>query len=151
MHGNVLEWCSDWFSEHLLEAVEDPQGAEAGAGRVARGGAWNGVTMSCRSAYREGIKPSIKYASLGFRVAVSAPEVPESAPPPKSEEPRLWTSRDGRFKVEAVLVSASEDSIQLKRTDNGKTVSVPIEKISDEDQAYVQEYAAASKDQPSKP
>ena len=41
VHGNVLEWCEDWYGEYTLEAVVNPRGAESGGRRVYRGGGWS--------------------------------------------------------------------------------------------------------------
>jgi WD40 repeat protein len=60
------------------------------------------------------------------------------APMPKTErEFREWNTADGMFKVEAQFVGKTGDNIRLKRKDNGKVITVPLEKFSEEDQAYV--------------
>ena len=71
MHGNVGEWCSDWYGEKLFGGT-DPLGPERGSGRVIRGGGWRNYAGYCRSAYRYyGCDPSFRSDSLGFRVARS--------------------------------------------------------------------------------
>jgi len=68
MHGNVAEWCSDWYGIKLSGGT-DPVGPKGGSDRVIRGGGWRGISGSCRSANRKIIDPSIRHDGLGFRVA----------------------------------------------------------------------------------
>jgi len=70
MHGNVREWCSDWFGEKLLRVV-DPVGPREGLNRVNRGGSFGGLPVHCRSAFRFSNAPSNRGDDLGFRVARS--------------------------------------------------------------------------------
>ncbi|TWT80423.1 hypothetical protein CA13_18390 [Planctomycetes bacterium CA13] len=58
-----------------------------------------------------------------------------------ADEPRVWNSADGKFSVEAELVGIENDNVQLLRTDNSKTVSVPIEKLGRRDQKYIRNHA----------
>jgi len=75
MHGNVWEWCRDRWHENYLNAPADSTAWESGdsEGRVRRGGSWDGDPRWCRSAYRGGSKPGVRYFSFGFRVACAAP------------------------------------------------------------------------------
>lgn len=52
MHGNLLEWCSDWYGEYPIEAQTNPKGLLVGEDRVLRGGAWSTCVGDCRSAKR---------------------------------------------------------------------------------------------------
>jgi len=82
MHGNMGEWCSDWYGRYPKGAVSDPTGPKEGSNRVFRGGSWYNVAASCRSARRNGDAPSFRVDFLGFRVALSSqsgiPKSPEA-------------------------------------------------------------------------
>ena len=71
MHGNVLEWCSDWFGKHDNQAIVDPKGPPVGSFRVLRGGCWFFYERDCRSAYRLKRAPVIRNCIYGFRLACS--------------------------------------------------------------------------------
>lgn len=72
MHGNVWEWCLDWYGNYPGGAVIDPVGAASGSLRVHRGGCWNNPAQDCRSAFRDGWAPRVRGDYLGFRLALSA-------------------------------------------------------------------------------
>jgi formylglycine-generating enzyme len=69
MHGNVREWCNDWFGVYLATAETIPAGPASGSNRVLRGGAWNNVTAVVRSSYRSSATPANAGNFIGFRVA----------------------------------------------------------------------------------
>ena len=72
MHGNVREWCQDWYGKtYPSGSVVDPTGPSSGSDRVGRGGSWNYVAGSCRSADRYGSEPGFRSYSLGFRLVLS--------------------------------------------------------------------------------
>jgi formylglycine-generating enzyme required for sulfatase activity len=69
MHGNVSEWCEDWYATDP-EKAPDPANAEGGQHRVIRGGNWNDRAVNCRSANRERELPAKPSMFVGFRVVL---------------------------------------------------------------------------------
>jgi formylglycine-generating enzyme required for sulfatase activity len=70
MHGNVWEWCSDWYGPYPSGLVTDPTGAASGAKRVLRGGSWHLNPRKCRSALRGRDAPDNRNDNFGLRVAL---------------------------------------------------------------------------------
>lgn len=72
VHGNVWEWCNDWFSRDYYShsPVEDPQGPKIGRYRVFRGGSWDNRSRNCRSACRFRASPNNFKPFIGFRVVL---------------------------------------------------------------------------------
>jgi formylglycine-generating enzyme required for sulfatase activity len=67
LHGNVYEWCQDWYGDYPSGSVRDPMGPADGSKRVARGGSWHYGTQDLRSADRSSFVPDYRYHIMGFR------------------------------------------------------------------------------------
>jgi formylglycine-generating enzyme required for sulfatase activity len=72
MHGNVWEWCADWYGPYPTVAVTNPTGPLTGSYRVLRGGCWRGFGTICRAADRYLLEPNSVTDCKGFRLARSA-------------------------------------------------------------------------------
>jgi len=73
MHGNVFEWCNDWYDNNYYanSASNDPVGSNTGEHRVDRGGSWGNNARYCRSANRDWGTSDFQYFILGFRIVYS--------------------------------------------------------------------------------
>ena len=73
VHGNVDEWCADWYDEDYYDAdaaKTDPTGPSSGSSRVGRGGCWDIEALHCRSASRNYSVPGYRDDSSGFRACL---------------------------------------------------------------------------------
>jgi len=76
MHGNVWEWCHDWFGNYPSGLVTDPTGSSSGINRVIRGGSCKFSEWGCSSSYRYGISSDKRWDDLGFRLVILLEEEP---------------------------------------------------------------------------
>jgi formylglycine-generating enzyme required for sulfatase activity len=135
MHGNVWEWCADWYGPdyYAHSPQDDPTGPEGGTHRVCRGGGAGSPPVICRSASRSGTS-GLNY-NTGFRVAAAL------------AVENLWrTSRtaDGKFSVRAKFVKLDGETVTLEKT-NGNTVDVKLDVLCAEDQDYMKQVRDSSK------
>ncbi|MFN0196500.1 MAG: SUMF1/EgtB/PvdO family nonheme iron enzyme, partial [Planctomycetaceae bacterium] len=105
MHGNVAEWCQDWYSPKAYEdpVFEDPVGPQpekpedekALESRVIRGGSWSELGFECRSSRRYRIRPYEKSRLVGFRVIC---QMPQAEPLSSAEKSDTATVGEGTSK-----------------------------------------------------
>ena len=73
MHGNVGEWCQDWYGRYPAASAKNPTGPDSGTNRVARGGGWATYAYNSRSAHREAMDPTRASSDVGFRLVINVP------------------------------------------------------------------------------
>lgn len=94
MHGNVSEWVWDAYAAYDPSQAENPAGAETGAQRVYRGGAWNDFAKNLRSAYRAAMQPDLAAFNVGLRMVRNADAVQGTATAqPNGREPAAARNR----------------------------------------------------------
>ena len=82
MHGNVCEWCSDWYGDYPSGTMSDPSGPSVGSVRIVRRGCWAENAEGCQSANRGRFSAADSNDFLGFRLALSPLEIE----PPKAKK-----------------------------------------------------------------
>jgi formylglycine-generating enzyme required for sulfatase activity len=79
LHGNLFEWCHDWFAVYDVEMTTDPLAAKGDPVRVLRGGSWYDYASICRSADRSTYGPTVRATVNGVRLALSPSGVSPAA------------------------------------------------------------------------
>ena len=113
MHGNVREWCWDYYSEYDLGNESNPSGPTTGSLKVNRGGGWNDFAKHLRSAYRSSTPANNASFNLGFRVVLGAPDSTKQIADSTSEEVIL-DSRNGKTLIVYFTWSGNSRSIANK-------------------------------------
>jgi uncharacterized protein (TIGR02996 family) len=72
MHGNVWEWCSDWYGEYSKGDKVNPPGPSEGSKRVIRGGGWSNAAVNCSASFRGSSAPANRGLNLGLRLLLSS-------------------------------------------------------------------------------
>jgi hypothetical protein len=79
-----------------------------------------------------------KLAELGEEVP-AAGSTPPTQPSPTEAITRIWTDSTGKFRVEAELIAVAGGKVQLKKSDDGAVIAVPLDKLSEEDRRFLEQ------------
>ncbi len=120
MHGNVWEWCHNWFGMDPSVFIEDPQGPLSGSVRVFRGGGWESEAVDCRAARREGDHQMFRNLDLGFRVALS----------PSVNQPNVITNSKDVKTIPNEIISSTDLKTVPNEIANVTDVKVVLESIT---------------------
>ena len=94
-HGNVREWCFDYYGEYDTQNTDNPSGVTTGTLKVNRGGSWNDYAKHMRSAYRSSLAPEQRMNNTGFRIVRNS-EGTENTGTVESSNREIQTSQNGK-------------------------------------------------------
>ncbi|MFA4987493.1 MAG: formylglycine-generating enzyme family protein, partial [Candidatus Brocadiia bacterium] len=132
MHGNVYEWCQDWYADKYSGVDQaDPVGPATGDMRVLRGGSWDSNAQLCRSAFRYWFYPDYRNCDFGFRVVVTQMrEAEKREEAPKTEEERKKEAmRDQMENAPFPLIAISPGTFMMG-SDKGSDDEKPAHKVT---------------------
>lgn len=121
MHGNVWEWCSDWYGAYDVSASIDPDGTASGSRRVGRGGDWHLVAGYCRAATRKSGGPDGSYDYVGFRlVRCSVPAAPNAFPTASSGRTRMDSTTSPKTSAKPLNATYREKLLEACRKEEAR-------------------------------
>lgn len=98
MHGNVEEWCLDWYGRYRPEVQTDPVGPIAGDFKITRGGSHTTSPTYLRSTNRSAMPPGDRSFAVGFRIVQADYPLSEAYPEEKVTEPDKVSQKKARWK-----------------------------------------------------
>jgi len=153
MHGNLYEWCGDFYDEkwYLASALNDPNGPSVGSSRVLRGGHWNHYAYYCRSAYRHNFTPSNRNSSYGFR-CVAELDIPSTPTTPSSKlfmhDPAFpqWIAQVQAMPAEEQIEAVSKKLVELNPGFDGVVTGVGGKRTPKIENNVVTEFGVSTND-----